>query len=234
MDSVSLSVWAELTNRTKGDLTTIDPSLISPRESLQYHHPVHQHTHTHTHSHTHTHTHTHCWTQSGGLKGWLVWHFVRAQRAAEEHAERTHSNTHAHCVDRDAWRDREMLRKLVCKKICARKNDAFYVSSSPSLLSSCVFLLSCLSCFLSSSSLLCFLWPRVSFLHQPVAFCLHPPLCFVRCMYLSGRETCTVMVMILSCIWVLLLCVNLIIFLWYFSWTCINLHDEISVYVPKD
>ena len=56
-------------------------------------------------------------------------------------ATHTHIPKHTHPVDRDAWWKtervtgctRDMLRKLVCKKFCARKIDAFYVSyfSSP-------------------------------------------------------------------------------------------------------
>ncbi len=91
----------------------------------------------------------------------------------------THTQTHTHpddkrCLAKKGARvrgcSRDMLRKLVCKKICARKNDAFYLSFPPSPLSSCFWLshISWYFVFLVFLSLVCFLWLNVRFIFPPI------------------------------------------------------------------
>lgn len=118
-----------------------------------------------------THTHAHYWTRRGRLKG--GWSSTLSEPSIQQrHMQSTH--THTLPVDRDAcWKRQsvlegaaEMLRKLVCKKICARKNDVFCLYFS---LPAWFWPISL--CFV----VLIFLWLYV-FLYlslcQPVACCL--------------------------------------------------------------
>lgn len=163
--------------KKRGDLTTKDPSLFSPPSS-------------------HTHTHRR-------LEGRLVWHSVRAQRGTHTHTHRkpnTHTSWRQGCLTERRERvrgcSRDMLRKLVCKKICARKTDAFFLSvRSPPRSAS----LSCFLVFLSRRSVR-FLRLDVSFLSSTCCRLLpSSTLCFLSVWWMQCHGYDTESLIIILC-----------------------------------